>query len=163
LAGSTLTMIEAVRNLVELGAATAAALSAASEIPARIAGRPELATLEAGTPADIVVLDDGLEIERVLVRGADALSDAAATGREEGGAAGPPAPAAPKVFRPDADCDAAAVVCPEVGRVERDVELADPDRRPGDVRLEQVHRRGADEARDEEVRRRFVEPLRRVD
>ena len=33
----------------------------------------ELATLAAGTPADIVVLDDGLEIERVLVRGADAL------------------------------------------------------------------------------------------
>jgi N-acetylglucosamine-6-phosphate deacetylase len=73
LAGSTLTMIEAVRNLVDLGAPLPAALSAASEVPAAIAGRPELATLAPGTPADIVVLDDGLEIERVLVRGVDAV------------------------------------------------------------------------------------------
>jgi N-acetylglucosamine-6-phosphate deacetylase len=73
LAGSTVTMIEAVRNLVELGAPLAAALSAASEVPARLAGRAELATLAAGTPADIVVLGDDLEIERVLVRGVDAL------------------------------------------------------------------------------------------
>jgi N-acetylglucosamine-6-phosphate deacetylase len=73
LAGSTLTMIDAVRNLVELGAPLAAALSAASEVPARLACRPELATLSPGTPADIVVLDDGLEIERVLVRGVDAV------------------------------------------------------------------------------------------
>src|SRR5207247_2571108 len=42
LAGSTLTMIEAVRNLVALGAPLAGALSAASEVPARIAGRPDL-------------------------------------------------------------------------------------------------------------------------
>jgi N-acetylglucosamine-6-phosphate deacetylase len=73
LAGSTLTMIEAVRNLVDLGAPLPAALSAASEVPAAIAGRPELATLAPGTPADIVVLDDGLEVERVLVRGVDGL------------------------------------------------------------------------------------------
>jgi N-acetylglucosamine-6-phosphate deacetylase len=73
LAGSTVTMIEAVRNLVELGAPLAAALSAASEVPAQLAGRAELATLAAGTPADIVVLDDDLAIERVLVRGVDAL------------------------------------------------------------------------------------------
>ncbi len=73
LAGSTVTMIEAVQNLVRLGAPLAAALAAASSVPARTAGRPELATLAPGTPADIVVIDDGLAIERVLVRGADVL------------------------------------------------------------------------------------------
>jgi N-acetylglucosamine-6-phosphate deacetylase len=74
LAGSTVPMIEAVRNLVALGAPLAAALAAASVVPARIAGRPELGRLEPGSAADIVVLDDGLEIVRVLVAGTDALS-----------------------------------------------------------------------------------------
>jgi N-acetylglucosamine-6-phosphate deacetylase len=49
-------------------------LSAATEVPARIAGRPELGTLAPGSEADIVVLDDSLEIVRVLVRGDDALA-----------------------------------------------------------------------------------------
>jgi N-acetylglucosamine-6-phosphate deacetylase len=73
LAGSTVCMIDAVRNLVALGAPLEAALAAASELPARIAGRPELGTLAPGAEADVVVLDDGLEIVRVLVRGADAV------------------------------------------------------------------------------------------
>jgi N-acetylglucosamine-6-phosphate deacetylase len=72
LAGSTLTMIEAVRNLVALGAPLAGALAAGSEVPARIAGHPELGTLEPGAAADVVVLDDRLEVERVLVGGTDA-------------------------------------------------------------------------------------------
>ena len=72
LAGSTVPMIEAVRNLVALGAPLEAALSAASEVPARIAGKPELGTLEPGSVADVVVLDESLEITRVLVGGADA-------------------------------------------------------------------------------------------
>jgi N-acetylglucosamine-6-phosphate deacetylase len=69
LAGSTVCMIDAVRNLVALGAPLAGALAAASTVPARIAGRPELGTLEPGSVADIVVLDDRLEIVRVLVGG----------------------------------------------------------------------------------------------
>jgi len=73
LAGSTVPMIEAVRNLVALGAPTGAALAAASDVPARIAGRTELGRLEPGSTADVVVLDDRLEIVRVLVRGDDAL------------------------------------------------------------------------------------------
>ena len=73
LAGSTVCMIDAVRNLDTLGAPVEAALAAASEVPARIAGRPELGTLAPGADADIVVLDEGLEIVRVLVRGADAV------------------------------------------------------------------------------------------
>ena len=72
LAGSTVPMIEAVRNLVHLGAPIEAALSAASEVPARIAGRPELGTLKPGSVADVVVVDDSLEIVRVLVGGDDA-------------------------------------------------------------------------------------------
>jgi N-acetylglucosamine-6-phosphate deacetylase len=73
LAGSTVCMIDAVRNLVALGASLEAALAAATSVPARIAGRPELGTLAPGSAADVVVLDDSLEIVRVLVSGDDAL------------------------------------------------------------------------------------------
>ena len=73
LAGSTVPMIEAVRNLVALGAPVDAALSAATQVPARIAGRPDLAKLQPGARADVVVLDDSLEIVRVLVGGEDAF------------------------------------------------------------------------------------------
>ena len=52
-------------------AASQRRLGAASEVPARIAGRPELGTLDPGSTADIVVLDDRLEIVRVLVAGLD--------------------------------------------------------------------------------------------
>jgi N-acetylglucosamine-6-phosphate deacetylase len=74
LAGSTVCMIDAVRNLVTLGAPVDAALAAATSVPARIAGRPELGTLAPGSPADLIVLDDSLEIVRVLVRGDDAVA-----------------------------------------------------------------------------------------
>jgi N-acetylglucosamine-6-phosphate deacetylase len=70
LAGSALTMIEAVRNLHALGATLEQALAAASTVPARIAGREDLGRLAPGSPADVVVLDDRLEIRRVLVGGA---------------------------------------------------------------------------------------------
>src|SRR3954452_24859400 len=73
LAGSTVCMIDAVRNLVRLGANVQDALTAASAVPARIAGRPELGTLAPGSPADVVVLDDSLGIVRVLVRGEEVL------------------------------------------------------------------------------------------
>ena len=58
LAGSALTMIEGVRNLQSLGVALEDALRAASEVPARIARRPDLGRLAPGAPADVVVLDD---------------------------------------------------------------------------------------------------------
>jgi len=69
LAGSTLTMIDAVRNLHGLGVELEDAFAAASEVPARIAGRPELGRVRIGAPADLVVLDDRLELRRVLVGG----------------------------------------------------------------------------------------------
>jgi N-acetylglucosamine-6-phosphate deacetylase len=66
LAGSALTMIEAVRNLHGLGVELAAALAAASAVPARVARRPDLGRLAVGAPADVVVVDDRLEVLRVL-------------------------------------------------------------------------------------------------
>jgi N-acetylglucosamine-6-phosphate deacetylase len=69
LAGSVLTMIEAVRNFHALGAGLEEAIAAATTTPARILRDPELGTLDVGRAADVVVLDDRLEIERVLVGG----------------------------------------------------------------------------------------------
>jgi N-acetylglucosamine-6-phosphate deacetylase len=69
LAGSVLTMIEAVRNLHALDVPLVEAVGAATVVPARVLGIPELGRLDAGLPADIVILDDNLEIERVLVAG----------------------------------------------------------------------------------------------
>jgi N-acetylglucosamine-6-phosphate deacetylase len=73
LAGSTVTMIEAVRNLAALGAPLAAALAAATEVPARIARRDDVGRLLPGAPADLVVVDDNLQLERVLAGGQDVL------------------------------------------------------------------------------------------
>jgi N-acetylglucosamine-6-phosphate deacetylase len=69
LAGSVLTMIEAVRNLHDLGASLAQALAAASTVPAAVLGLPGLGRLEPGAPADVVIVDDNLQIERVVVGG----------------------------------------------------------------------------------------------
>jgi N-acetylglucosamine-6-phosphate deacetylase len=70
LAGSRLTMAEAVRNLHALGVPLAEALAAATSIPAALAGRPDLGRLVPGQRADVVVLDDALEVRRVLCAGA---------------------------------------------------------------------------------------------
>lgn len=69
LAGSVLTMIEAVRNLHGLGVALEDAVGAATSVPGRALGDGELGRLDVGLPADVVVLDDNLEIARVLVGG----------------------------------------------------------------------------------------------
>jgi N-acetylglucosamine-6-phosphate deacetylase len=72
LAGSVLTMLEAVRNVHALGVPLESALMAATAVPARVLGLPTVGRLARRLPADIVVLNDNLEIERVLV-GGDAL------------------------------------------------------------------------------------------
>jgi len=69
LAGSTLTMIEAVRNLHGLGIPLEQALAAASTVPARVIGLPTLSRLDVDFPADVIVLDDNLELDRVFVGG----------------------------------------------------------------------------------------------
>ena len=77
LAGSVLTMDEAVRNLVAGGASMADAVYAASSAPAALLDRDDLGVLLPGRPAHIAVLDDELRVQRTLVGGAEALSASA--------------------------------------------------------------------------------------
>jgi len=74
LAGSTLTMIEAVRNVHALGASLEEAIGAATEVPARVLRLPSSGRLDVGLPADVVVLGDDLEVERVLMEGQDRVA-----------------------------------------------------------------------------------------
>jgi N-acetylglucosamine-6-phosphate deacetylase len=74
LAGSTVTMLESVRNLHALGATLAEAVGAATIVPARVTGRAGLASLQPGAPADIFVLDDELRIRTVLVAGKELVA-----------------------------------------------------------------------------------------
>jgi N-acetylglucosamine-6-phosphate deacetylase len=74
LAGSLVTMDQAVRNLVAGGAALVDALRAAAGAPARALGRPELGEITPGAPANLVVLDDQLEVRRTLVEGTEAFA-----------------------------------------------------------------------------------------
>jgi N-acetylglucosamine-6-phosphate deacetylase len=69
LAGTVLTMIEAVRNLHALDVPFEQAVGAATEVPARFLGRADVGFLEPGAPADVVVLDDRLDIQAVLCSG----------------------------------------------------------------------------------------------
>ena len=69
LAGSALTMIEAVRNLVAIDVPLEEAVGAATAVPAGILGEPGLGRLVPGGPADLVVLDDALAVVRTLVGG----------------------------------------------------------------------------------------------
>ena len=69
LAGTVLTMIDAVRNLHALGVPFEQAVGAATEVPARFLARGDVGYLEPGSRADVVVLDDRLEIQTVLCAG----------------------------------------------------------------------------------------------
>jgi N-acetylglucosamine-6-phosphate deacetylase len=69
LAGSVLTMLQAVRNLHLLGVPLVDAVAAATSVPARAVRRPSLGVLTLGGDADLVVLDDRLELRAVLVAG----------------------------------------------------------------------------------------------
>jgi N-acetylglucosamine-6-phosphate deacetylase len=69
LAGTVLTMIDAVRNLHALGIPLEDAVGAATAVPANILGRPDVGVLEPGVAADVVVLDDRLDVVSVLCAG----------------------------------------------------------------------------------------------
>jgi N-acetylglucosamine-6-phosphate deacetylase len=73
LAGSVLTMVEAVRALHALGASLPEAIAAATTVPARVA-RYSTTTLHPGSDADVVVLDDRLEIRTVVVGGKERVA-----------------------------------------------------------------------------------------
>jgi N-acetylglucosamine-6-phosphate deacetylase len=74
LAGSTVTMPEAVRNLHALGATFVEAVHAATVVPARAARRPAVGVLSIGGRADVVVLDDRLEVRSVFVGGRERVA-----------------------------------------------------------------------------------------
>ena len=73
LAGSVLTLDQAVRNLMSSGASLEHAVHAASTAPARLLGRDDLGRLRPGAPAHLAVLDEQLSVVRTLVGGAEAF------------------------------------------------------------------------------------------
>ncbi|QTF93916.1 N-acetylglucosamine-6-phosphate deacetylase [Halomonas sp. BM-2019] len=75
LAGSTLTMDQALRNLVTLGLSLAEASDRLSRFPAEFLGLPELGRLAEGALADLVVLDSRLHLQAVFVEGRPTLGD----------------------------------------------------------------------------------------
>jgi N-acetylglucosamine-6-phosphate deacetylase len=76
LAGSVLTMDQAVRNLVAYGASLASATHAASAAPAALLRRGDLGALRPGAPAHLTVLNDELRPVRTLVGGDEAFAAA---------------------------------------------------------------------------------------
>lgn len=70
LAGSILTMHQAVRNLITWGSCSlAVALTMAGATPARLLGLEKLGSLAPGCAADIVVLDETLRVRQTIVGG----------------------------------------------------------------------------------------------
>jgi N-acetylglucosamine-6-phosphate deacetylase len=69
LAGSTISMLAALQNLHALGVSLPDAVAAATAVPAQVARRPDLGVLRPGAIADIVILDDRLEVQGVIVAG----------------------------------------------------------------------------------------------
>ncbi len=69
LAGSVLTMDAAIRNFVALGASIEEAVGAATVVPANLLGRSDVGVLSPGAVADVVVLDDALEVDQTFVAG----------------------------------------------------------------------------------------------
>lgn len=69
IAGSTLTLDQALRNCVDFGVPLPAAVHAATAAPARVIGRPDLGVLAEGSPADVVLWREGLEVAHVWKAG----------------------------------------------------------------------------------------------
>jgi N-acetylglucosamine-6-phosphate deacetylase len=70
LAGSIITMDQAVRNTATWGGVTVAeALSMATQVPARLIGSVDVGRLAAGLDADIVLFDEDLHVHATYVGG----------------------------------------------------------------------------------------------
>jgi N-acetylglucosamine-6-phosphate deacetylase len=76
LAGSALTMDQALRNFVSLGLSLAEASARTATHAADYLGQPELGRLAPGARADIVVFDTALELQRVVIEGETLVPDA---------------------------------------------------------------------------------------
>ena len=73
LAGSCLTMVQAFRNLVAIGLSIEDASRRTSTIAAEYLGLPDRGRIAPGAIADLVILDGGLELKSVIVRGRSEL------------------------------------------------------------------------------------------
>jgi N-acetylglucosamine-6-phosphate deacetylase len=69
IAGGASTLLQGLRRLCSLSLDLPEALGAVTEGPARALGRLDVGHLRPGCPANILVLDDGLEVQEVLVSG----------------------------------------------------------------------------------------------
>jgi N-acetylglucosamine-6-phosphate deacetylase len=70
LAGSTLTLDKAIRNLLEWGVSLPHAIKMASSTPARVLGiQHSKGSITPGKDADLVIFDQDLKVRAVLVRG----------------------------------------------------------------------------------------------
>ncbi len=69
LAGSSITVLDAVRNVVKFGIPLADAVWAASGAPAGVIGAADIGALAPGRRADIVVLDSDLKLKAVFIDG----------------------------------------------------------------------------------------------
>jgi N-acetylglucosamine-6-phosphate deacetylase len=74
LAGSTLTMDQAVRNMISLGYEPRRAIAAATSAPAALMRRKDLGRLEPGAPADVCLLDDAFRVKRTLIGGVESFA-----------------------------------------------------------------------------------------
>ncbi len=70
IAGGASTLAFGLRRLVGLGIQLPQALAAVTTRPARLARRSDLGQLRPGAPANLVILDDRLEVDEVLRQGA---------------------------------------------------------------------------------------------
>ncbi len=69
LAGGTSHLLDVVRNCVKAGVPLADAVTMASQTPARVLGRDDVGVLQQGKRADVVLVDEALQVERVYRRG----------------------------------------------------------------------------------------------
>ena len=69
LAGSAISMLDALRNVVDFGLSLPEAVYAASTAPARAVGLTDTGSIEVGKCADLVVLDKDLNLVAVFVDG----------------------------------------------------------------------------------------------
>lgn len=74
IAGSTLALDCAIRNVVSLGFAPAVALDAATRVPADVLGRKDIGRIETGACADFVWWSDGLKPLRSWINGEPAAA-----------------------------------------------------------------------------------------
>jgi N-acetylglucosamine-6-phosphate deacetylase len=69
LAGSVLTLDQAVRNFIQMGTGLEEAVAAVTTVPARLLGRADLGSSRPGSRADLVVLDEAGEVVRTVIAG----------------------------------------------------------------------------------------------